>query len=88
MKIQSIRLDEEENPDLIVMEMTADEAAFIARLAGSLSPRDVIDALDEDPRWFNASAEIYHGLAGSVFNRFYDDGIDAVIPKWKGRLKT
>lgn len=86
MKIQSIRLDEEENPDLIVMEMTAVEAAFIARLTGSLSPRDVIDALGEDPCWFNASAEVYNALTGSVFNRFYDDGINDVVPKWKKRV--
>lgn len=87
MKIQSIRLDDEENPDMVVVEMSSDEAAFIARLCGSLSPQDVINALGDDPRWFNASAEVYHALAGSVFNRFYDDGIDAVVPKWKGRMK-
>jgi hypothetical protein len=87
MKIQSIRLDAEENPDLIVVEMTADEAAFIARLTGSLSPHDVITALGEDPRWFNASAEVFNALTGSVFNRFYDDGINAVVPKWTGRMK-
>lgn len=87
MKVQTIRLDADENPDMIVVEMSADEAAFLARLAGSLSPHDVINALGDDPRWFNASAEVYHALAGSVFNRFYDNGIDAVIPKWQGRMK-
>lgn len=87
MKVKNITLDEEENPAVVTVELSADEAAFIARLTGSLSPHDVITAMGEDPRWFNASAEVYNGLVGSVFNRFYDDGIDAVVPKWKGRMK-
>jgi hypothetical protein len=87
MKVQTIRLDEDENPDMVVVEMSSDEAAFIARLCGSLSPRDITTFLAEDPRWFRANEDIYESLAGSVFNRFYDDGLDAVVPKWTGRMK-
>lgn len=82
MRVRNITLDEDENPDRVLVEMTLDEAAMMLRLVGRLSPRMVLNALG-DHRWYNASSDIYSCLAGSVFNRFWDGGVDDVIPRWK-----
>lgn len=82
MKVRNIALDENEDPELVTVEMTLDEAAFIARVAGSLSPHAVLTALKDDIRWYKACAETYECLTGSVFNRYWDGGLGEVIPPW------
>lgn len=83
MRVRNVILDEDEMPERVQVEMTIDEVAFMARLVGSQSPRGVLDALGDDVRWWHACTEIYGCLTGSVFNRFWDGGVDDVIPTWK-----
>lgn len=69
MKIKSIEL-ENSLPVRIVVELTVEEAAQIAKWTGSLSP--VTGMTGE-------TSELYGALTGSVFNRFWDDGVDGYL---------
>lgn len=76
MKVKRIDLDDEEMPEKILVELTHDEAVFLAVLLGRLRGNQ------EEAILKGGSAlggGIYDGLAGGVFNRFYEDGVaDAV----------
>lgn len=50
-------------PVQIVVSMSVDEAARVARSAGSASPST------------NEDAELYNCLAGELFNRYWDEGL-------------
>lgn len=63
MKIKAITLDRDELPETITVEMTRAEAILIVRHVGSLRPSTA------------TSDEMYEALAGSLFNRFWDDGV-------------
>jgi hypothetical protein len=69
VKIKSIEL-ENSLPVRIVVELTVEEAAQIAKWTGSLSP--VTGMTGE-------TSELYGALTGSVFNRFWDDGVDGYL---------
>ena len=66
---------------MVTVEMTTDEAALVARLTGALASRTVNRAL-RDVRWGVALESVYSALAGGFFNRFWDDGVNDVIPHW------
>ena len=63
MKIVTINLDSRETPTSVLVEMTLDEAILIGNHVGNLVPSTEI------------STGIWHSLTGSLFNRFWDDGI-------------
>jgi hypothetical protein len=67
VRIRTIHLDDKERPSSVVAEMTIEEAAQIAKWAGSLSP---------DTGMTGETSELYGSLVGSVFNRFWSDGVD------------
>ncbi|GAA4176507.1 hypothetical protein [Gryllotalpicola koreensis] len=70
MKVRNIALGENEIPATVTVEMTIDEAAWITRRAGSnVAPDRVV------------SDEIWDALTGSLFNRFWDDGLDGVTER-------
>lgn len=71
MKLRAIHFDRDKRtidgnpvPARIEVEMTLDEAWVIARMCGRLTGANP------------ATSEIYDELVGSVFNRFWDDGVD------------
>lgn len=64
MKIRNITLDDEETPETVTVEMTLAEAVWIAAAAGVQTPTNqVIES-------------IYSALAGGLFNRYFDDGVN------------
>lgn len=73
MKVKRIDLDDQEMPDRIQVEMTHDEATFVAVLLGKQNGHDANAVL---PGGDALNTAVYEGLAGGVFNRFYEDGID------------
>lgn len=82
MKVKRIDLDDEEMPETVVVELTHDEAVFLAVLLGQLRGNQ------EEKILRGASAlvgDIYDGLAGGVFNRFYEDGVDGAVQAARAR---
>ena len=73
MKIKSITFDDGEMPQLITAEMTLDEAIVLALMAGRYSSGGAV--ADFGSRQGCASS-IYDALAGGVFNRFWDNGVE------------
>lgn len=63
MKIKSIKLDDDEMPSNITVSLSIEEAVWIAKVSGK-------------QRGESPHNEIYNALTGSVFNPFWDDGID------------
>lgn len=64
MKVLGIDLDESEMPERIRVEMTREEAIMIADHVGSVTPSRPV------------TSAVWDALTGSVFNRFWDDGVD------------
>lgn len=79
MRITAVEFDRDENPKTVGFEMTVDEAAVMYALTACTAPKVVTDALG-DVRWGNAFYDIADCLSGTFFNRFWDEGADAVIP--------
>ncbi|MFF1701225.1 hypothetical protein [Streptomyces sp. NPDC058252] len=73
MDIKVLELDEAGNPEFITVRMTVLEAAFMAEVTGKQSSNDAeqVFAGGSAP-----SHSIYDALVGSVFNRFWDGGVD------------
>ncbi len=80
MRIRNVEFDEDENPIAFTFAMSADEAAVLYRLTGHLSPSRMAKA-SGDQRWADAMMEAARGL-GNAFNGFYEEGVDAVIPRF------
>lgn len=76
MKIKSIEMDKKGLlPQAVTVRMTAREAALIVRMVGKTS-HSQRDQIQSDGG--SAGSCIYDTLAGDLFNRFYDDGVDEV----------
>jgi hypothetical protein len=73
-------LDDDEMPETVTVELTIHEAALFARMTGSLSPVTVTNAIGAS--WATVNELAYEGLAHGVFNRYWDDGVDGIIPRW------
>lgn len=65
MKIKTVHFDDEGQPVAVVAEMTIEESAWIAVLAG----KDTEDV----------STGLYHGLTKGVFNPHWSDGVDGYL---------
>ncbi|MFD7247868.1 hypothetical protein ACFV6Y_38725 [Streptomyces massasporeus] len=63
-------------PETITAELTAREAAFLAKLTGRMSPNDVETAV---PGYSAESNRIYACLEGDLFNRYYEDGVNDAL---------
>ena len=64
MKIRNIALDDDETPETITVDMTLAEAVWIATAAGVQVPSS------------KPTDDIYEALAGGVFNRFFEEGVE------------
>lgn len=80
MKAKNIKLDDDEMPETITVEMTVDEAAVVYALVGFIAPRTTSMALG-GTRWGEAMNDVATCLSGSFFNRFWESAAD-VVPRW------
>lgn len=76
MKLISIALDSDEMPEKVVAELTLDEMIWIGRVTGRQSPSSSEELV---PGYGLSSQTLYYCAIGSLFNRFWDDGIDGAI---------
>ncbi|MGX1483412.1 hypothetical protein RKD45_002488 [Streptomyces griseus] len=73
MKVKRIDLDDEEMPERVLVELSHDEAVYLALMIGKQSGNDMNGVMPGGSRLGNS---VYEGLAGGLFNRFYEDGVD------------
>lgn len=72
MKVRRIDLDDEEMPERALVELSHDEALYLALLIGKTNgPRN--EAVM--PGGAKHGEAVYGALTGGLFNRFYDGGI-------------
>lgn len=76
MKVKRIDLDDGEMPERVLVELSHDEAMLTAALLGRLDTAELNEVL---PGGAALGADIYDGLAGSLFNRFYGDGVAEAV---------
>lgn len=72
MKVKRIDLDDDERPETVTVEFAHDEAVFLALLLGKQNGTEQEAVM---PGGARLGGEIYDGLTGGVFNRFYEDGV-------------
>lgn len=82
MKVKRIDLDDDQMPESVTVELTRDEALFIALLTGGQTGPAAEDVLPGGPA---LSEAVYYGLSGSVFTRFYDDGVREAASEFQSR---
>ena len=73
MKVKRIDLDDDETPENVTVELTHDEAVFPAVFLGRLNGEQEEEILKGGSELCSA---VYYGLAGGVFNRFYENGVE------------
>lgn len=73
MKLQQIELNEEELPSSAMFRVSADEALYLAVLLGGMSGSQAEELLNGGS---HLAAELYKCLAGNLFNRFYEGGVE------------
>jgi hypothetical protein len=82
MKVKKISLDDEEMPERVLLDCSHDEAVLIASLLGKHNSDD-LDAVI--PGGGRLGGDVYDALTGSVFNRFYDDGVAGAVAALRRR---
>ncbi|MGW2384380.1 hypothetical protein [Streptomyces sp. NPDC001658] len=82
MKVKRIDLSDEEFPECVTVELTHDEATFLAVLLGKLNGTREEEIMKGGSE---LGSRIYWGLAGGVFNRFYEDGVDGALQAVRDR---
>lgn len=68
VKIKTIHLDERGKPTSVVAELSVEEAAWISKTTGTLSP-------DRHPQAAGMSGD----LDTTIFNPFWEDGVDGYL---------
>lgn len=76
MRINRIDLDDEGQPESVTATLSADEALFLAVVTGKHSSNTAEELMIGGGR---LSSSVYGCLAGSLFNRFYEDGVDDAL---------
>ncbi|WP_158715882.1 hypothetical protein [Streptomyces sp. NRRL B-24720] len=71
--MKRIDLDDEEMPESVLVELSHDEAAYLALLLGKQNGNDMNAVALGGARLGGA---VYEGLTSGLFNRFYEDGVD------------
>lgn len=82
MKVKQIDLNEDEMPEKVLVELSHDEAAYIALMIGRQSGADAEQVITNGSP---LSTSVYEGLAFGLFNRFYEDGIEGAAAVMRGR---
>ena len=70
MRLRTINLDSDESLTTISVDMTIEEACWIAKVTGSVNNANS-----------KLHSDIYSCLSGAVFNRFYEDGVNEALYK-------
>ncbi|MBT2467872.1 hypothetical protein J7E97_08285 [Streptomyces sp. ISL-66] len=81
MKVKRIDLDDDEMPERILVELSHDEAVYLAVLLGKQSPSDREAILRGGG---SLGGGVYNGLVGTVFNTFYEDGVNDAVAAMRG----
>ncbi|MGI5216225.1 hypothetical protein [Nocardia sp. CA-290969] len=76
MKLHGILLDDDEQVDGATVTLTRAELQIIAVLIGRRSDTKIEEVL---PGHGHAADELYNGLIGGIFNRFWEDGLDDAL---------
>lgn len=79
IKLTNLAFDATQNPAEITLVMDVRTAAWLAKHVGMLPPASTVPA-GASP----ACIEMYECLAGSVFNRYYEDGEDGCLAGDRG----
>ncbi|MFF0055712.1 hypothetical protein ACFYRI_15105 [Streptomyces microflavus] len=82
MKVKRIDLDDEEMPERVLVELSHDEAVYLALLLGHQNGNDMNGVTPGGSRLGGA---VYEGLSGGLFNRFYEDGVDGAAAAMRAR---
>lgn len=85
MKVKRIDLDDEEMPQKVVVELSHDEAVYVALLVGKQTGTSSEDVV---PGGSELGSSVYYGLTGGVFNRFYDDGVTDAAKQTRRRASS
>ncbi|MFD9903936.1 hypothetical protein [Streptomyces sp. NPDC059063] len=75
MNVTQIVLNDDELPARLTAELPMTEAAFLARVVGAMTPAEAEAVM---PGGGAALNQVYECLS-SLFNRFYDDGVNEAI---------
>ncbi|MFD3815060.1 hypothetical protein ACFWRZ_08330 [Streptomyces rubiginosohelvolus] len=82
MKVKRIDLDDEGMPECVLVKLSHDEAVYLALLIGKQNGNDMNGVM---PGGSLQGGAIYEGLAGGLFNRFYEDGVDGAVTAMRAR---
>ena len=82
MKVKRIDLDGEEQPESVTVEPTHDEAVFLAVLLGRMNGTQEEEVM---PGGSTLGSQVYWALAGGVFNRFYENGVEEAAAAMRKR---
>lgn len=79
MNIKAYKFKKNGNPKKITVEMSLDEAAFIAKFVGKMNYERADEVFQGAGSDKDLHGEIYNCLVGELFNRFYDSGVEGYI---------
>jgi hypothetical protein len=82
MKVKQISLDDEEMPERVLVDLSHDEALYLALMLGKQNHNDMNQVM---PSGATHGEAVYDGLAGGLFNRFYDDGVQGAAEAVRSR---
>ncbi len=82
MRMIAATFDEEEALETVTVVVPLDELAVMYRLSSEISDYAVTNASGGNARWGNAHNGFDNG-AGNIFNTFFENGVDDVIPRFK-----
>lgn len=76
MRVRSIEFDDDEDPEFVTVRMPIQQAAYLATITGKQSS---ITANEFMRGGAEANTEVYNALVGSVFNRYFDGGVQEYV---------
>lgn len=76
MLVKQINLDDDGQPEEIVVRLTRNEAAYLALLTGKQSGHTSAEIM---PGGDGLNSEVYEALTGEFFNRYYEDGVQGAV---------
>jgi hypothetical protein len=82
VKAKQISLNDDEMPESVLVELSHDEALYVALLLGRQNDHAANEVMPGGALAVNA---VYDGLAGGLFNRFYHDGVREAAAALQGR---
>lgn len=76
MQVKQINLDDDGQPETVLVRVTRAEAAYLALLTGK---QNGLTSEEVMPGGADLNSEIYESLTGDFFNRYYEDGVNGAI---------